>query len=57
MSRTKHHGHAGHNRDFWTARPGNRHGASGTGPVAKHFTHRRERRAGDRLTRREAEAA
>ena len=43
--------------EFWTARPGNIGGASGFGPVAKHFTHRRERRQGERETRRELDAA
>ena len=56
MSRTQ-HGSKGSHYEFWTARPGNRHGVSGYGAVAKHFTHRRERRAGARLTRKEAEAA
>jgi hypothetical protein len=56
MSRTRHGSKSAH-YEFWTARPGNRHGCSGYGAQAKHFTHRRERRAGARLTRAEVEAA
>jgi hypothetical protein len=29
--------------DFWSARPGNKHGAGGFGKNAKKFTHRAER--------------
>lgn len=29
--------------DFWSARPGNKHGAGGYGKAAKKFTHRAER--------------
>lgn len=43
--------------EFWTARPGNRHGIHGYGPAAKKRTHRMERRAGARQVRKEAEAA
>ncbi len=35
--------------EFWSARPGNSHGAQGYGPYAKLNTHRRERRASKRM--------
>lgn len=39
--------------EFWTARPGNRHG--GVGPYAKLLTHRIERHQGKEQARKESE--
>lgn len=42
MSRTK-KGSKAVGYDFWTRRPGNKHGANGCGPYAKLRTHKMER--------------
>lgn len=67
MSRTAHHStkhgplafgkgykQRAYGYEFWSRRPCS---CQGSGPVLKHLTHRRERRAGERELRREAEAA
>ncbi len=46
MSRTTHHRHQNHRHcgeDFWSRR-GDMGTCTGTGPIAKHITHDRERR-------------
>lgn len=49
MSRTK-SGGKGPGFEYWTARPGNRHGGA-IGKKAKTLTHRTERRQGEREVR------
>lgn len=50
MSRTR-KGSKAPGYDYWSARPGNRHGALGYGPYAKRRTHRLERQSGKKTTR------